>query len=142
MKLSESKLLVRDVMSQQVATLERNDQLSIADDVMRLGRIRHMPVLDADGLLAGVLSQRDLLHGALSATLGFGMVGRQKVMNTILVKEVMNADPKTINPNTPLSEAARIMRDNKIGCLPVLEGERLIGILTEGDFVAMQVDDE
>jgi CBS domain-containing membrane protein len=142
MKLPTSKKLVRDVMSHEVATLDRNDQISIADDVMRLGRIRHLPVLDADGLLAGVLSQRDLLHGALSVTLGFGSAGRQKVMNTIMVKEVMNTSPTIAHPDTPLSKAASLMIKEKIGCLPVLEGDRLVGILTESDFVALHVTDE
>jgi CBS domain-containing protein len=142
MGVSATKPRVRDVMSSEVATLDRNDQLSIADDIMRLGRIRHLPVLDADGQLAGVLSQRDLLHGALSAILGFGSTGRQKVMNTVMVKEVMNTAPTTIGPDALLSDAAKMMLERKIGCLPVIEGERLVGILTEGDFVAMGVDHE
>jgi CBS domain-containing protein len=134
--------LVRDLMSDQVATLNVNDKLSIADDVMKLGRIRHMPVLDDDDCLVGVLSQRDLLHGALAHTLGFGQVAKQKVMATILVKEVMASSPTTIGPDTAIGEAAAMMTSNKIGCLPVLEGERLVGILTEGDFVALHVQEK
>lgn len=129
-------------MTREVATLDVNDKLSIADDVMKLGRIRHMPVLDENGQLVGIISQRDLLHGALSAALGFGQVAKQKVMATLYVKEVMAPDPRTTTPDTPLNEAARTMSENKIGCLPVLEGGRLVGIITEGDFVALHARED
>jgi CBS domain-containing membrane protein len=135
--MAETPQLVRDLMSENVATLNRNDKLSIADDVMKLGRIRHMPVLDEDGALVGILSQRDLLHGALSHALGYGQVAKQRVMSTILVKEVMTGSPHTVEPDTPLDEAASTMLARKIGCLPIVENERLVGILTESDFVAL-----
>lgn len=135
--MAEGPQLVRDLMTREVATVKRNDQLSLADDVMTLGRIRHMPVLDDDGALAGILSQRDLLHGALARVLGYGTVARGKLMAALPVKEVMTPDPITIGPDAPLVEAAAIMRDHKLGSLPVVEGERLVGILTEGDFVKL-----
>ena len=62
----DASMRVQDLMSTDVATLQRNDKLSIADDVMRLGRIRHLPVVDEDGRVVGVLSQRDLFRGALA----------------------------------------------------------------------------
>ncbi|MBW2228934.1 MAG: CBS domain-containing protein [Deltaproteobacteria bacterium] len=135
--MSNEPGLVRDLMTEEVATLNWNDKLSIADDVMKLGRIRHMPVVDDDKCLVGILSQRDLLHGALSHALGFGQVAKQKVMATILVREVMGGSPTTIRPDAPLEQAAAAMVAEKIGCLPVLDEGRLVGILTEGDFVAL-----
>ena len=66
----DASMRVQDLMSTDVATLQRNDKLSIADDVMRLGRIRHLPVVDEDGRVVGVLSQRDLFRGALATALG------------------------------------------------------------------------
>ncbi|MEB2343152.1 MAG: CBS domain-containing protein [Deltaproteobacteria bacterium] len=132
---------VRDVMSTEVATVLRNDQLVIADDLMRLGRIRHTPVLDeATGEVVGVLSQRDLFRGALARALGYGAHAQQKVMGMLLVKEVMTNDPVTVEPDTALVEAARIMLERKLGCLPVVAKGRLVGILTEGDFVRLALD--
>lgn len=129
---------VRDAMSEDVATVLRNDQLLIADDLMRLGRIRHTPVLDeTSGEVVGVLSQRDLFRGALARALGYGTRAQQKVMGMLLVKEVMTPDPLTVEPDTELADAARIMLDRKIGCLPVVEQGRLVGILTESDFVRL-----
>jgi CBS domain-containing protein len=102
---------------------------------MRLGRIRHLPVLDDDGQLAGILSQRDLFRGALARALGYGARAQQKLLGQLLVKEVMTNHPVTIGPDAPLADAARLMLERKIGCLVVVEDGRVAGILTESDFV-------
>jgi len=136
------KKLVRDAMSAQVSTLMRNDTLSIADDVMRLGRIRHMPVLDEEGEIAGVVSQRDLFRGALARSLGYGAHAQQKLLGSLLVKEVMSTNPITIGIDEPLSAAARKLYEAKVGCLLVVEEGRLVGILTESDFVRLAISDD
>ena len=131
-------LSVRDVMSQNPKTLGRNDQLSLADDVMRAERIRHLPVLDEDGKLCGIVSQRDMFRGALAQALGYGTAAQGKVLAMLRVKEVMTTEVVTIPPDAALAEAARTMLERKIGCLPVVDGgRRLVGILTESDFVAL-----
>ena len=130
-------LRVRDVMTSEVTTLQRNDKLTLADDIMRLGRIRHLPVLDENGQLAGIVSQRDLFRGALAKALGYGERAQRQLMDTLVVKEVMGSDVITTTPDTPLAEAARMLTERKIGCLPVVDGGRLVGIITEGDFVAL-----
>ena len=132
------RLRVRDVMTPQVATLQRNDTLTLADDLMRLGRIRHLPVLDDAGEeLVGIVSQRDLFRGALARALGYGEHAQRKMLDSLVVKEVMSSEVVSTAPDTPLGEAARVMMDRKIGSLPVVEAGRLVGILTEGDFVAL-----
>jgi CBS domain-containing membrane protein len=131
-------LKVRDVMSAEVTTLKRNDKLTLADDIMRLGRIRHLPVLDDDGKqLAGIVTLHDLFRGALAQALGYGQYAHRKLLDTFSVKDVMTTDVITATPDTPLVEAAQLLMQRKIGCLPVLENGRLAGIITEGDFVAM-----
>jgi CBS domain-containing protein len=130
-------LRVRDVMSENPKTLGRNDQLSLADDVMRAERIRHLPVLDEDGKLCGIVSQRDMFRGALAQARGYGTAAQGKVLAMLRVKEVMTTEVITVPPDAALAEAARSMLERKIGCLPVLEGGRLVGILTESDFVAL-----
>jgi len=132
---------VRDLMSAEVATVLRNDQLLIADDLMRLGRIRHTPVLDeSTGAVVGVVSQRDLFRGALARSLGYGEHAQQKVLGMLLVKDVMTTDPVTVGPDAPLEQAARLMLERKIGCLPVVEDGKLVGILTESDFVRLGLE--
>lgn len=131
-------LRVRDVMTAKVTTLKRNEKLTVADDIMQLGRIRHLPVLDDEGQeLVGIVSQRDLFRGALAKTLGYGQSAQRKLMDMLVVKELMTTDIVTTSPDTPLTEAAQILVERKIGCLPVVENRRLVGILTEGDFVAI-----
>jgi CBS domain-containing membrane protein len=126
---------VSDLMSSEVVTLERNETLDLADRIMSLGRIRHMPVLDEDGQLCGVVSQRDLFRGALATALGYGVVAQNKLLAALQVKEVMTTELLTATPDMPIAEAARVMLRHKVGCLPVLDGERLVGLITEADFV-------
>jgi CBS domain-containing protein len=134
----EDDMQVRDVMTREVATLNRNDELSLADDLMRLGRIRHLPVIDeSTGDLAGIISQRDLFRGALVRAFGYGEAAKRRVMKTIVVKEVMTTEVATIAPDESLQQAAKVMLEQKIGCLPVVEGEQLVGIVTEADFVGL-----
>jgi CBS domain-containing membrane protein len=133
-------LRVCDVMTEEVTTLKQNDVLTLASDIMQLGRIRHLPVLEEDGdQLVGILSQRDLFRGALARALGYGQRAQRKMLDSLRVKEVMTTDLITTGPDTPLIEAARVLMERKIGCLPVVEGGKLVGILTEADFVAMFV---
>jgi CBS domain-containing protein len=96
-----------------------------------------MPVVDDDGLVVGLVSQRDLFRGALARALGYGEFAQQKLYGILRVKDIMTNDILTISPTAALVDAAKIMTDRKIGCLVVVEGERLAGILTESDFVRL-----
>lgn len=133
-------LLVRDVMTKDVVTMERNQTLLDADDIMRLGRIRHLPVVDEEGALAGIVSQRDLFHSGLLRALGYGTHAKQKALQLLVVKEAMKSDVATVTPEAPLAEAAKIMLERKIGCLVVVEGKQVVGILTESDFVKLAAE--
>ena len=133
--MGKPNLVVGDVMSRDVFTLERNDKLSVADDVMKQRRIRHIPVLDRDGDLCGIITQRDLFRGILLRSLGFGSRAEERMLDTLSVKDAMHEDVITTSPDTPLADAADSMLSNKIGCLPVVEGGRLVGLISEADFV-------
>jgi CBS domain-containing protein len=131
-------LRVRDVMSREVKTLRRNDQLTLADDLMKQERIRHLPVLDDDGqALVGIVSQRDMFRGALAHALGYGETAQRRMLGLLVVKEVMTNQVVTTTPDAPLADAARTMVERKIGCLPVVDDGKLVGILTETDFVSL-----
>jgi CBS domain-containing protein len=122
-------------MSSEVVSLEKHESLSIADRVMNLGRIRHMPVV-SEGRLVGLISQRDLLPNALTDALGESREGNMKVLDSIKVSDCMVKNLKTCAPDSSLADAAALMLKHKFGCLPVVEGDKLVGILTESDFVA------
>ncbi len=137
--MSTSAPKVRDLMTQDVVTLAAEETLSLADKIMTLGRIRHMPVVDAQGKLIGLVSQRDLFRGALARALGFDGAARQQVLAHLRADEVMATKLVTTTADAPLATAAAIMFELKIGCLPVLDGDRLVGILTEADFVKLAI---
>jgi CBS domain-containing protein len=134
--MMQSNVRVRDLMTRSVRTLGRNDKLSAADALMRSERIRHLPVIDENGRLAGIVSQRDLFFNALVQALGFGSASQDRMLGTIMVKEVMTENVVTTTPETLVTDAARAMVDRKIGCLPIVEGDVLIGILSESDIVS------
>jgi len=129
------KLVVADLMSKEMLTLGRNDTLSIADDLMKQKRVRHLPVLDDYGDLCGIVTQRDLFRGAVLRSLGYGSRAEEMMLASLAVKDAMTEDPITVGPDTLLADAARLLLEHSIGCLPVLDGGRLVGVLTEGDFV-------
>ena len=132
------ELKVRDVMTADPTTLKRNDKLTLADDIMRLGRVRHLPVVDDDDqTVVGIVTQRDLFRDALAQALGYGKHAQRKLLDTLSVKDVMATEVFTIGPDASLVDAAKLLTERKIGCLPVVENGRLVGILTEGDFVAL-----
>ena len=135
--MAPTSLRVRDVMSREVHTVKRNDELAIADELMKQKRVRHLPVLDEDGEVCAVVSQRDLFRGALLRALGYGSRAEDLMLKQVAVKEAMSAEIQTTAPDTPVADAARVMIERKIGCLPVIENGRLVGIVTETDFVRL-----
>ena len=135
--MADNEMLVRELMTTELLTIEHNEKLQRADEMMRKGRVRHMLAVDEEGLLQGVLSQRDVFHGGLLKALGYGTRAKEQALESLRVKDAMTTEPVTTTPSTPLREAARVMATRKIGCLPVLDGDRLVGIVTEGDFVLL-----
>jgi CBS domain-containing membrane protein len=125
-------MYVRDLMQCEVVTLDAEESLGLADDVMRLGRIRHMPVT-ARGRLVGILSQRDLFRAAISSVLQFRANVEREWLAKIPVREIMTSHLVTIGPGVPIREAAKLMLDKRIGCLPVVDGDHLVGLLSETD---------
>lgn len=135
-------LKVKDIMRREVRTVQRNDQLSLADRLMREERIRHLPVLDEAGDVCAVVSQRDLFRGALLRALGYGSRAEDAMLRQVVVKEAMSSELFTTTPDTSVADAARVMIERKVGCLPVLDAGRLAGIVTETDFVRLVAEEK
>jgi CBS domain-containing protein len=91
-----------------------------------------MPVVQG-GRLVGVVSERDLLRASLSVLSGHHDDERRAFLHVVEIARVMSAPPIVIGPDASIEQAAFIMADRKIGCLPVVEDERLVGLLTETD---------
>lgn len=128
-------ILVRDLMTSKVFTLHPEATMARLYDLMDSKHIRHLPVVDEDGDLVGLVTHRDLLRSALTDRSDLPMAIHRQVLETVLVSEIMTTAVETIEPDQDIRDAVDLMMENKFGCLPVVEGERLVGILTEADFV-------
>jgi CBS domain-containing protein len=119
-------------MSAEVVTLAVGEHLDLASDIMSLGRIRHMPVMAGERLV-GIVSQRDLFRAAISSALALRPAAEREWLAKIRVEEVMTTPVLTAMPDWSLARAVQAMLDRGIGCLPVLDGDRLVGLLSESD---------
>jgi CBS domain-containing protein/gamma-glutamyl:cysteine ligase YbdK (ATP-grasp superfamily) len=124
----QSYRTVGQFMSTDLFTLQPDDLVDLAATVMDWRHIRHVPVEDEAGHLVGLVSHRSLLH-LVSAGI------REGKLDAMTIREIMVSDPLTVTPATPTLEAIALMRDNRVGCLPVVEGDQLVGIVTSYDFL-------
>ena len=131
-----SVMTVSDLMTSDVEALRDFDTLDVAGALMHLGRIRHLPVTDEQGRLTGLVTHRDLL-GAASELLQSS--GGQFDDSKVPVSDIMIREVETVTPDTPALQAAQTMMQYKFGCLPVVEDEKLVGIITEADFVVLAI---
>ncbi len=126
-------------MSPDPVVLTVDDELSLAHDIMSLGRIRHLPVVEGSKLV-GIISQRDLFKASLASVLDDDYDKNREHLKSIKIKEIMVKDVISVPPDMNLREAGRILLKEKIGCLPVVENDRLIGLLTETDLLSFLID--
>ncbi|MCS6803886.1 MAG: CBS and ACT domain-containing protein [Acidobacteriota bacterium] len=121
-------MLVKQIMTQDVVTVAPNDTLWQADQLLMKGRFRHLPVVEA-GRLVGIVSDRDI-------RIPLFLNSRETALQTMQqkqIRQIMRQPVMTASPLMAIEQAAAIMYENKIGCLPVLENDRLVGIITESD---------
>lgn len=126
-------MLVRDYMSQPPIVISPNTPISDALKMMRERRIRRLPVVDPAGRLIGIVSDKDLLHAEPSPATSLSIWEITYLLGRITVEQVMTRDVLTVDPTTPLEDAAQIMVDRKIGGLPVVETDQVLGVITETD---------
>ena len=130
-------------MQTRVVTVSVTERLSTVDDIMRLGGVRHMPVVH-QGELVGVLSERDLLRASLSHIGSFDRETHRAFLHAIAIADVMSKPPITVGPDETVRSAARVMVERRIGCLPVTLDGALLGLLTETDvlgWIALRGDE-
>ena len=122
---------VRDLMQRDVVTLEDTAEIDVADGLMRMDRIRHLPVL-SHGRLVGIVSQRDLFRAGVEAAIGRGG-DATAVPRHLRLRDMMTTEVVTAHPDADLGSAVEMMLQRRIGCLPVVENDRLVGLLGETD---------
>ncbi|GAB6036002.1 CBS domain-containing protein [Fundidesulfovibrio butyratiphilus] len=132
-------LTVRDLMSTQLFTLLESDSLYTAKQIMEMARVRHVPIVNGEGAFIGLITHRDLLSLAVSILSEIEQNVQDELAATIPLREVMRTDVVTLPPDAKLRQAAQLLLDHKYGCLPVVEDGKLVGIITEADFVRLTV---
>jgi CBS domain-containing protein len=130
--MADLGMRVGDFMSRQVVTIDVSEHLDVAAEMMRLRRLRHLPVTSR-GRLVGILTQHDLLHASSSSVSTLRPDAERGRMAQVAVADVMVADVLTIEPSAPVRLAAETMLLKKIGCLPVLDQGEIVGLISETD---------
>jgi CBS domain-containing protein len=126
--------VVREIMMGSPVTLKPDDTLALANDVISLGRIRHIPVVE-DGKLRGMLTERDLMGAAATQIFGLKQSSKTALLKSVLIRDVMKKRVVTVAPDTPIKDAAHLLADKKIGCLPVVSEGTLVGLVTTTDIL-------
>lgn len=125
-------MFVGDRMSRPVISVSPEMPINDALAMFKKEHIRRAPVIK-DGKLAGIVSERDLLNASPSSATTLSIWEMNYLISKVKVKNVMTRKAITVNRDTPIEEAARIMADKKIGGMPVVDGERVVGMITETD---------
>lgn len=132
-------MLVGKRMAHPVITISPDLPITEALNLMHHENIRRIPVLQG-GKLVGIISDQDMLNASPTPTESLSIAEVNQLISRITVEEVMEPEVRTIETSTPIEEAARIMSDNNIGALPVLENNRVVGIITETDLFKIFLD--
>ena len=128
-------MIVAKKMVRNPVFVDEDDSMKIAMDILKAREIRHLPVLKGGEKLVGILSETDIKQASPSPATGLKIHEVYYLLDKVKVKQIMTRRPYTISPDAPIEEAALVMREKKIGCLPVVEKGRLVGILTETDIL-------
>ena len=132
---------VRDLMTSEVITLFEEQTLPVADDIMKFRRVRHLPVVDENDVLVGLVTHRDVLRAQVSYVSFVKGGQRGSIDLDIKVADVMSKDVWTVSPDTPAFEAGQLLADHAFSCLPVIvPGRKLVGILTDRDFLKFSLE--
>ena len=131
---------VRDRMSRAVVTIHGDARVHRAVDLMKSKRIRHLPGIDENGRLAGIVTDRDLRQAIFNPRLYEGRVAAAISLKDITVGDVMTSAVVATRPEQAIREAARLMHERRIGALPVVDHDKVVGILTETDVLKAYED--
>ena len=136
----ERGIRVKDLMTRPAATIGMDATIGVAWKLMKDRKIRHLPVLDQDGHLTGILTDRDLRQVIFEPSIQEQLGNLGRAFNILTVKEVMTWGVITVRPESDIRLAARLMHEQKIGGLVVVEDGKVVGILTETDLLKAFAD--
>ncbi len=130
-----SELKVSDLMTPRPSTVGLTSRLEEVIALIQGRNLRHVPVVDEQGRLVGLISHRDILRAQEGEFSGAPSSKQEEMNRWIEARWVMTKEVRTVSLRTSALEAAQLLREHKLGCLPVVEQGVLVGILTDSDFV-------
>jgi len=133
-------MIVAKRMMRNPVFVDENDSMKKAMDILKEREIRHLPVLKGGDKLVGILTETDIKQASPSPATALEIREIYYLLDKVKVKQIMTRRVFTVSSNASIEEAALIMREKKIGCLPVVDGGRLVGILTETDILDAFLD--
>lgn len=133
-------MLVKDRMTSDPVTITTDTSLKDALELVRSKLFRHLPVLDEDGGLVGIVTERSLVYASPTPTTTLSIFEVDYILSRTRVGQVIQGSVITVGPDLPIEEAARVMIDHRIGCLPVVEDEKLVGIISDTDIFRVFVE--
>jgi acetoin utilization protein AcuB len=131
---------VKDRMTQPVVTVRADTPVRVVAGLMRTRKIRHLPVVDRGGRPVGIVTDRDLRQVIFDPAIQERLGGQPEALAKLVVSEVMTWGVVTAQRGMDIRDAARLMHEQKIGALPVVGGDKVVGILTESDVLKTFVD--
>jgi acetoin utilization protein AcuB len=133
-------MLVKERMTRNPITIRPDTPVTEAQAMMKREKIHHLPVLDKDEKLVGIVSEKDLLYASPSPASTLSVYEMSSLLAKLKVEKVMSKNVVTAAEDVPLEEAARIMADRGIGGLPIVRGSALVGVITESDLFRVFIE--
>lgn len=133
-------MLVRDRMTPNPTTVTPDTSVKEALELLRSRAFRHLPVVDREGRLVGITTEKSLVYASPASDLSLSVFEVDFLLSRMKVEQAMTREVVTVSPDLPIEEAARVMIDHRIGCLPVVEEGRLIGIISDTDIFRVFVE--
>ncbi len=132
-------MLVRKKMNKNLVTIEKNERMTVAKKILKEKNIRHLPVVEGKKLI-GLVTNMDIRKAEASPATSLEIRELHYLLDKLTVQEIMTRNVLTISPDISVEEAATLLHDNKIGCLPVVEDGNLVGIITEDDVMEILIE--
>jgi len=133
-------MLVKERMTRNPITIRPDTPVTEAQALMKRERIHHLPVLDKDEKLVGIVSEKDLLYASPSPASTLSVYEMTSLLAKLKVEKVMSRNVITVTEDVPLEEAARTMADKGIGGLPIVRGSAVVGVITESDLFRVFIE--
>lgn len=133
-------MLVKDRMTPDPVTITTDTSLKEALDLVRSKPFRHLPVLDENDKLVGIVTEKSLVYASPTPTTTLSVFEVDYILARTKVGQIIQGPVITVEPDLPVEEAARVMIDQRIGCLPVVEDDELVGIISDTDIFRVFVE--